>query len=159
MSTAATSPKRRAPAIAGWRELVRLPELGAGPLVAKLDTGARSASLHAENIELFEYQGRAHVRFDVPADNGRASVRRCSLPLHGHKRVKNTGGVAETRLVIETDIALGADTWRAQVTLSDRTDMGVPMLLGRATIKGRFMVHPSRSFLHSRPRKKKEKSA
>lgn len=146
---AATKQKRRPPAIAGWREHVHLPELGAGPLIAKLDSGALSASLHAENIHIYDNGGSAFVRFDVPADNERVTASHCDMPLHGQRRVKNTGGTSEARLVIETEIRLGGETWRAQVTLSDRTDMGVPMLLGRATIKGRFLVNPARSFLHS----------
>lgn len=150
MASPATKPRKKPqPLMAGWREYVRLPGLKAGPFIAKLDTGARSASLHAENIEVYERDGKSHVRFDVPADAARSRARRCELPLHGSKRVKNTGGVAETRLVIETEIALGPERWLAQVTLSDRTDMGVPMLLGRSTIRGRFHVNPARSFLLS----------
>lgn len=148
-SPAPKSRKKSPPLMAGWREYVRLPGLKAGPIIAKLDTGARSASLHAENIEIYERDGKSHVRFDVPADATRSRARRCELPLHGSKRVKNTGGVAETRLVVETEIALGPERWLAQVTLSDRTDMGVPMLLGRSTIRGRFLVNPARSFLLS----------
>ncbi|MDP4822779.1 MAG: RimK/LysX family protein, partial [Aestuariivirgaceae bacterium] len=105
--------------------------------------------LHAENIHIYDNGGRAFVRFDVPADNERLKASHCDLPLHGERRVKNTGGTTETRLVIETEIRLGDTRWRAQITLSDRTDMGVPMLLGRATIRGRFLVNPGRSFLQS----------
>ena len=148
MKTTRKIRRKAAKAEAGWRELVRLPELGAGPLTAKLDTGARSASLHAENIEV-SADGR-HVRFDVPRDDRRREHLHCQMPLHGEKRVKNTGGTAETRLVVETDIEMGGARWKALVTLSDRTDMGVPMLLGRATLAGRFVVNPARSFLISR---------
>ena len=141
------SRRKPQPAVAGWREIVRLPNLGAGPFEAKLDTGANSASLHAENIEVYLKDMRPHVRFDVPDNTEKSRILRCELPLKGSKRVKNTGGVAETRLVIETEIALGDYAWKAQITLSDRSDMGVPMLLGRATMKGRFLVSPDKSFL------------
>lgn len=136
--------------IAGWREYVALPQLGIGPLVAKLDTGARSAALHAENIEIYEKDGQNRIRFDVPIDSDTRQVKTCDLRLHAERFVKNTGGAKELRRVVETDVSLGGQVWQAQITLTNRTDMGVPMLLGRATIKGRFLVHPGRSFVLSR---------
>jgi hypothetical protein len=54
--------------------------------------------------------------------------------------------------VVETELQLGDVSWQAQITLTNRTDMGVPMLLGRNTIKGRFLVHPGRSFVLSSAR-------
>lgn len=149
--SAARSRRRNPPQVAGWREIISLPGLGAGPFIAKLDTGANSASLHAENIEVFLKDLRPHVRFDVPDNTEKSRILRCELPLKGSRRVKNTGGVAETRLVIETEIALGGHIWKAPITLSDRTDMGVPMLLGRTTMRGRFIVNPDRSFLLTEP--------
>jgi hypothetical protein len=56
--------------------------------------------------------------------------------------------------VVETDVEIGSHRFRTEVTLTDRTDMGVPMLLGRASIRGRFAVHPGRSFIISRGNKK-----
>lgn len=151
MSLKAT-PKRKKKAaprlVAGWREYVVLPQLGIGPLVAKLDTGARSAALHAENMEVYVKDGHQRIRFDVPIDGNR--VKTCDLRLSDERRVKNTGGGIELRRVIETDVSIGGKVWPAQITLTNRTDMGVPMLLGRATIRRRFLVHPARSFLLSK---------
>ena len=48
-----------------------------------------------------------------------------------------------------------SNRFSVEATLTDRTDMGVPMLLGRNSIKGRFIVHPGRSFILSRPKKKR----
>jgi hypothetical protein len=47
-------------------------------------------------------------------------------------------------------IQLGSRQFKAEVTLTRRTDMGVPLLLGRATISGKYIVHPQRTFLLSR---------
>jgi hypothetical protein len=127
------------PPLIGWRERVRLPLLGLGPLIAKIDTGARTAALHAEDITV---RGR-RVRFNV---HGKP----CEAALHGKRRVKNTSGLSETRAVILTEIKIGKTVFSAEVTLTDRTDMGVPMLLGRATIRGRYLVHPGKSFIISR---------
>ena len=120
----------------GWRESVHLPGLRAGELIAKIDTGARTAALHADDIAV---SGR-RVTF-------RLGSRWHELPLKGQRRVKNSSGGAETRAVIETEIKIGAYRFAAEISLTDRTDMGVPMLIGRATIRGRFLVHPGRAFI------------
>lgn len=131
----------------GWREDVQLPELGIGSLVAKIDTGARTAALHAENIMV---KGR-HVGFTVELGGRR---QRMDALLSGAKRVKSSNGQSEIRAMIETTIEIGHHVFKAEVTLTDRTDMGVPMLLGRNSIKGRFIVHPGRSFVISRTKRK-----
>lgn len=131
----------------GWREDVRLPELGEGALVAKIDTGARSAALHAEDILIY---GK-HVGFTIELDGKRQKMKAVLL---GAKRVKSSNGQSEIRAVIETRIEIGHYVFDAEITLTDRADMGVPMLLGRNTIKGRFIVHPGRSFLISRNKRK-----
>jgi hypothetical protein len=132
-------PVVRALELIGWRESVRLPELKAGMLEAKVDTGARSAALHADEILVhgrrvsFRLGGRLH-----------------DMPFSGQRRVKNSGGRTETRVVIETEIKIGRHRFATEVTLTDRADMGVPMLIGRATIRGRFLVHPGRAFIQSK---------
>ncbi len=135
------------PSLIGWRERVHLPRLGLGPLIAKIDTGARTAALHAEDISIRGH----HVKFCIPM-NG--TNHHYELPVKGQRRVKSTSGHSEMRAVVETDIAIGTTRFTAEITLTNRTDMGVPMLLGRATIRGKFIVHPGRSFLISRTKRK-----
>jgi hypothetical protein len=125
--------------IAGWKEAVSFPKLKLGPIVAKLDTGARTASLHVDAIGI---EGR-RVRFMI----GR---KRFAAPLVGHKRVKSSNGHSEMRPVIRATIQLGPHLIKAEITLSNRTDMDVPMLLGRNTVKGLCVVHPSKTFLLTR---------
>jgi hypothetical protein len=139
--------------IVGWREYVRLPALGIGTFVAKIDSGARSAALHAENIEISGHGQRKTVKF-VVANNGR--LHHCQLPLIGERRIKNSSGLSELRPVVETEIQLGDHYILTEITLTNRVDMGVPMLLGRATVRDHFLVHPGRSFLISarKPAKK-----
>ena len=143
--------KRPGPATIGWREYVRLPDLGIGPLIAKVDTGARTAALHAVNVQVIGDSDGRSVQFDAVIDEVSHAVRRCMLPLHGIKRVKNSSGATEERCVVETEIEIGAGRWNVLVTLTDRGDMGVPMLIGRSAIKGRFIVDPGQSFLQSLP--------
>jgi hypothetical protein len=130
----------------GWKEHITFPRLGLGPLVAKIDTGARTAALHADEIQV---SGR-RVRFLIVGEDGRR--RWYQAPMVGHKRVKSSNGISELRPVIRATLELGGKLLKAEMTLTDRTDMDVPMLLGRATIKGHFVVNPAKTFLLSRKR-------
>jgi hypothetical protein len=138
--------------IIGWREFVRLPELSVGQLIAKIDTGARTAALHAEDIEIV---GET-VYFTVVVSGKRFPQ---AMPLVAQRRVKSTSGHSEMRAIIETIVTIGDHEFIAEITLTDRGDMGVPMLLGRNSIKSHFIVHPARTFLLSKPRKLKKKSS
>jgi hypothetical protein len=132
----------------GWRERVTLPLLGVGTIVAKIDTGAKSAALHATDIR----QAGSHVEFVVPV-NGRQH--HCRLALKGEKRIKSSSGHSQHRALVETDLKIGNHRFTIDITLTDRADMGVPMLLGRSSLKGRFLVHPGRSYLLSATKRKK----
>lgn len=138
------------PVLIGWRERVSLPALGVGTFTAKIDTGARSAALHATNIE----QDDHHVTFILPLPRRK---HHCRLPLKGLRRVKSSSGHIETRAVVETEVKIGPHRLTMEVTLTDRTDMGVAMLLGRTSIGHGFLVHPTRTNLLS-PRKRKASS-
>ena len=132
----------------GWREDVTLPELGDGVIIAKIDTGARNAALHAEDILL---KGK-RVSFDLKLGN---SKQRHELAIIGTKRVKSSNGFSELRPIVEIMIQVGIHKFPVETTLTNRTDMGVPMLLGRNSIKGRFIVNPAKSFIISRLKKKR----
>lgn len=148
MQTARSKPaKDGEPVIIGWREKVSLPRLGVGTFSAKVDTGARSAALHATNIERDDH----HVTFVLPL---KKRHHHCRLPLKGIRRVKSSNGHTETRAVVETDVKIGKLTLRMEVTLTDRTDMGVAMLLGRSSLGPDFLVSPTRTNILS-PRNRK----
>lgn len=144
------------PALVGWQEAVSLPELGAGPIVAKIDTGARSAALHADDIHISGRGKRMRVRFKVQRRGSSTRRIECEMPLHDVRRIKSSNGQIELRAVISTPIEIGGHVLDAEITLTQRSDMGAAMLIGRSSIKGTFLVDPSRTFLRTkRPRKAK----
>ena len=156
-----TRPKKTAkkpPVIAGWRELVHLPDLGIGPIIAKLDTGARTAALHAENLEIYQSDEGKRIRFDAFVDDAVSHAKQCDLPLAGKRRIKNTGGGVEERALVKTRLSLGGKIWTVEITLTDRAEMGVPMLLGRATMRRRLVVHPSKTFVLSADERAEQKT-
>lgn len=123
--------------VVGRREWVRLPGLGVGVMNAKTDSGARTSSLHAEEIELSEDQKR--VRFVTEDHDG---VRRpCDVAVGGVSRVKSSTGEAQVRIWIEVELEMpGGFRWMGRLTLADRSSMLCPMLLGRRCLSGYFLV-------------------
>ena len=137
--------------IIGWREVVILPQLGIDKIKVKIDTGARSSALHAFNIREFKRDGKDLIRFQVhPLQRDRAFTVTTEAELLEYRKVRNSGGVAQLRPVIMTEIELGGYSWSIELTLTNRDVMGFRMLLGRQAVRNKFLIDPGRSFLQSR---------
>ena len=139
----------------GWREWATLPEIGVPRLRVKIDTGARTSALNARSIEPFDQDGRRCVRFTLRPDRRRADDIVCTAAVKDVRVVKDSGGHAEERYVIETPIRLGdgSEEWPIEITLANRDGMLFAMLVGRTAIEERFTVNPARSYLAGRPAK------
>ena len=139
------------PMLIGWRERIALPDLGIALVQAKIDTGARTSALHATKIRRFDRDGVEWVRFHIP----HASVlkaRDVVARLVDQRQIKNTSGLGEDRLVIETLLVLGDRRWKIEVSLADRTAMAMPIILGRTAIRKRgILVDAGKSFLAGKP--------
>lgn len=145
--------KRKPKPVIGWREWVALPDLGVEAIKAKIDTGARSSSLHAFEVERFEREGVATVRFVLhprQRSSGEA-VGPIEAPIHTEKLVRNPGGREEIRPVIRTTVVWNHVEFEVELNLTRRDEMGFRMLLGRQAVRRRFLVDPGRSFLGSIP--------
>lgn len=139
----------------GWREWVRLTDLGVAAIKAKIDTGARTSALHAFAIEPFRRAGALWVRFEVhPLQRSSAVKVKCEARTVDERAVRNSGGGVERRYIIETKMMLGDRTWTIELALANRDQMGFRMLLGRTALDGRALIEPGRSFLagHRPPR-------
>ncbi|MEO0379888.1 MAG: 30S ribosomal protein S6--L-glutamate ligase [Pseudomonadota bacterium] len=128
----------------GWEEWVALPDLGLPALKAKIDTGARTSALHANNIEVFGPANKPKVRFNVFPVAGKENVNiTCSAPIKDRREVTSSNGEAELRYVIETPLSVGGQTWPIEVTLTDRSTMSARMLLGRQALQDHITITAS----------------
>ena len=132
----------------GWREWVGLPELGLPEIKAKVDTGARTSTLHAFELHTFSEGGKPKVRFKMHPQQKNSQVVVCCVADVIDKRfVTDSGGHREERLIISTPLTIGPWSWPIEMTLTARDNMMFRMLLGRTAIKGIAMVDPSRSYI------------
>ncbi len=144
--------RRKELPIVGWREWVSLPELGVAAIKAKVDTGARSSSLHAYDLEFFERDGCALVRFGIcPLQRTRYGSVVAEAEILEHRLVKSSTGHARTRPVIVTPVGLLGVRWPIEVTLARRDQMGFRLLLGREAVRNRLLVDSGRSYYGGRP--------
>lgn len=138
--------------VIGWREWVGLPDLGVIEVKAKVDTGADNSSLHAFEIERFDEGGIDMVRFEIhPRQRKRKPSISCVAQVAGERKVRNPGGRLETRPVIRTTLVVAGEELEALVNLTTRDEMTFRMLLGRRTVRSRFVVDPGRSYIGGRP--------
>ena len=135
----------------GWRERVALPELGIDLLKAKLDTGARSSSLHVDTLESFERHGLTWLRFTLRIGRRRPWEASCESPALDRRVVTDTGGRRTERWFIRTQVTLAGQSFAIDVNLTDRRHMLFPLLLGRSALMERFAVDPATSYTQPRP--------
>lgn len=134
--------------VLGWREWVSLPELGIDRVKCKVDTGARTSTLHAHYVEKLVENERERVRFGLHPRQRRTSVSiECVADIFDERIVSDSGGHRERRFIIKTLLQLGTSSWPIELTLTDRDTMRFRMLLGRTAMQERYVVDPSKSYL------------
>ncbi len=140
--------------VIGWREWVALPELGIDQIKCKVDTGAKTSSLHAYFIEPFKRSGNQYVRFGLhPVQKNSKIKKTCTGKIVDQREITDSGGHRELRYVISTRIKLNKEIIEAEITLTNRDSMSFRMLLGRDAIKNHFIVNPARSYLIGKKKK------
>jgi hypothetical protein len=133
----------------GWREWVAVSDgTTEMKMQAKLDTGALTSSIHAEDKKLFERDGKKWVRFVVKDPrNEESKPMRIEAPLVRIARIKEPGGESQEREVVRLSFKIGDRKMRADFTLNNRVNMLSPVLIGRSTLLELGWVDPSRAYL------------
>ncbi len=138
--------------LAGWREWVGLPDLGVAWVKAKLDTGARTSSIHAFDLSEVEVDGERWVSFAIhPWQGSDEDATQVRLPVLDVREVRSSSGHVEERYVVMLTLTLVGRPVTAEVTLSRRDEMGFRMLVGREALRQGYVVDPARSYVGGRP--------
>lgn len=134
----------------GAIEECQLPDLGLFSLHMRVDTGAKTSSLHVDGLEHFHKSGKPWVRFNIhPSVHQVEKIIKCEAPVKDVRRIKSSNGAVDERYIISTTLKLGERTWKINLSLSDRSEMTFMMLLGRQGMGKHVLVDPSETFLVS----------
>lgn len=127
--------------------------------VARVDTGAATSSINAIDMQKFERDGKKWVRFHVSDDEVAVEQRKwIESPIIRHVKIRQASmNELERRPVVELWIKIGSVHEKTQFTLTDRTQMDFPLLLGREFIQDLAIVDVSRDYIESKPPKKAAK--
>ncbi|MDR9467522.1 RimK/LysX family protein [Marinospirillum sp.] len=133
--------------VIGAKEVVSFPDLNL-TVKAKVDTGAKTSSLHAYEITTELRGNQQWVSFTTASeDPDEGKPIRVSQPVYDKRLIRSSNGEESQRYVIRLWMQLGPVKQRIEVTLADRSKMKYPMLLGRVALEERFLVAPGASYL------------
>lgn len=140
--------------VIGWREYVSLTSFKLNDIKAKIDTGAKTSALHAEELEYVTIDHKKYVKFVFTYDDG--TKKRIKARFIEERSVKSSTGQTTIRPVVKCKIKMGKLEFDIELTLINRDLMGFKMLIGRDALHHRFMINPSKSFLLKKDHDKKE---
>jgi hypothetical protein len=132
----------------GRREFVDFPDLGLNHIEAKIDTGAYTSSLHAENIHVREADSIPMLFFTVETETDHGVQKReYAFTNFSKKIIKNSFGEMESRYIIKTLLKIGRKNIRASISLTNRWNMRYQVLIGRKPLKGKFLIDVKQLYL------------
>jgi hypothetical protein len=131
--------------IIGRREMIRLPGISKRPVEAKVDTGAYRSCLHVEAVREIEVDGRKMLEAVFMMDEKRRQT--CLFEEYRERLVRNSFGDSELRYCVKTVLKIGRRRIKSEVSLANRSGMRYQVLLGRKTIRNKFLVDVGKMYL------------
>jgi len=132
----------------GRTDYVDFPKLKLKEVSVKIDTGAYTSSLHCDSIEEVMKKDKKIIRFK-PLDSSHFQFRKRHIETSKYevRSVRNSFGDDEDRFVISTEIILFNESFEVELSLTDRSDMKYPILLGRKILANLFVVDVTKTNL------------
>jgi len=132
--------------VVGRIEKIDFPEWDLFDLDAKLDTGAFTSSLHCHHIEL-SHDSKNVSFFVLDPSHPEFEDRKFSYPVSDIKMIRSSNGIAEERIIVKTKIHILGNEYSLELSLTDRSEMRNPVLLGRKFIRNKFIVDVSEKYI------------
>ncbi|MCK6263628.1 RimK/LysX family protein [Vibrio sp. ZSDE26] len=134
--------------ILGDQEWVYIPGLQQS-FKARVDTGATTSSVNAQDIVQFERDGKDWVKFKL--DMGKDLSKEIALPIQRWVKVRQSNSEESVkRPVIVAWVQVGDLKEKTEFTLTDRGHMTYPILLGRSFFKDVAIVDVSKKYVQDK---------
>lgn len=132
--------------ILGRKDKVDFPSFGLIEVPVKIDSGAYSSSMHCKSIDLVEENDRAVLEVIFLDESYPGFVdRKMRFENFKTKTVKSSNGMAEERFFIEGTIKLFGETVETVFSLTERSGLKNPILLGRKLLNKRYLIDTSKT--------------
>ena len=130
--------------IIGRIDKADFPDLKLKNIKIKVDTGSYTSSIHSHHVKEVESDGEKYIEFKL-LDPLHPKYRDITYKEDSYrvKDVKSSFGNIEKRFIITTNIVIFDTEYPIELSLSERSDMKYPILLGRRFLNGRFIIDTS----------------
>ncbi len=132
--------------IIGRKDLVSFPEFELENVPVKIDSGAYSSSMHCQSIEVVEFGEKEQLRV-IFLDSGISGYTGKEVIFDDFKTkvVKSSNGIAQERFFVKGTVRLFGETYETVFSLTERTGLRNPILLGRRLLNKRFLIDTSKT--------------
>lgn len=150
--------KASVPETLGFVEWVVMNDTGL-QLKARMDTGAKTSSLHAVNVEEFKKDDQKWVRFQIPLADHKDHpaegdidheevILELERPVERTVLIKRKGAPSQRRYVVMMDFCIAGTSHETQFSLTDRGNFSYPVLLGRRFMRDdNILIDSANSFI------------
>ncbi|TXD50468.1 MULTISPECIES: ATP-dependent zinc protease [unclassified Polaribacter] len=137
--------------IIGRTDKADFPELSLEEIDVKIDSGAYTSSIHCSNIKEFTENNESLIKFTLlDPEHSFYNHKEFRSKNYTSKIVKSSNGISEKRFMIQTEIVIFNTTFPIHFTLSERTDMKFPVLLGRKFLNKKFVIDTAKKNLSNK---------
>lgn len=134
--------------IIGRKDKADFPDLGLENIDIKIDTGAYTSSMHAHKIIAFKKNEVPYIKFHLlDPKHPEYKNKAIEAKVLKVKKVKSSIGQSENRYIIKSKILLFNKTYTIELSLTNRSEMKHPVLIGRKLLNNKFLVDTSQKDL------------